>query len=571
MERTYRTLAGLLALFLTVIAAPLTAQNDPDVPSGSEPYVYEVEPLNTGISTRGEPLELDTPQALLESFFAAAEAGEWERAATALDMTNLSPQEQATDAEDLAAMMYEIANRSIAVSWADLPDRPDAVDTAASDKNPMAGAERRHITLAHLRLGRRSVPVSIARLQEPGGEPVWMFSRQTVGNLPELYERYGPTDFELSLPVPLRKQAFWTLAWWEVIAIPLVLFLAFITAVLTYRAVGAGKKRFDDDKMLGVILRAVQVPITLLALAGSFALMRNVLFTFSGPVEDILGPLQLTLIVIAIGAIIVTAVEAVLDLATDRNVRKIEDPENEDSRDFYTQASAVRRLIIVAVMLAGLGIVLVQSNLTQTLGFSLLAGAGVLGLIIAFAARQVLGDIMASMQIAFAKTARIGDAVQYEGQWCYVEKIGFTHLRLRTWDDRRVMAPVSEFVGSSFENWTKQEPALIMRVPIYLDHRADVQALREKLMVFVEDDNDIINKDQAKLEVIDHEPRGMVARACVHAKDPKIGWDMHCRVREFLLKTAAEMDAASGNEPAPAYLPREREVQMDLTMDEQKD
>ena len=410
MERIYRTLAGLLALVFAAIAVPAIAQEDRQVPSGSEPYVYEVDKLNAGLAAPGEPLELDTPQALLESFFAAAEAGQWERAATALDMTNLSPQEQDMQAENLAAMMYEIANRSIAISWADLPDRPDAVDTAASNKNPMAGAERRHITLAHLKLGRRSVPVSIARLQEPGGEPVWMFSRQSVGNLPELYERFGPTDFEMSLPETLRQQAFWTLAWWEVIAIPLVLLLAFLAAILTYKGIGAGKKRCDDDSMAGRILRAVQMPVTLLALAGSFAIMRNVLFTFSGPVEDILGPLQLTLIVIAIGAIIVTMVEAMLDFATDRNARKIEKPENEESRDFYTQASAIRRLIIVLVMLAGIGIVLVQSNITQTLGFSLLAGAGALGLVIAFAARKVLGDIMASMQIAFAKTARIGDA-----------------------------------------------------------------------------------------------------------------------------------------------------------------
>ncbi len=563
--------SGLLALILAFLAVPLAAQQDPEVPSGSEPYVYEVESLNGGFAAPGEPLELDTPQALLESFFAAAESGEWERAATALDMSNLSQQEQALQAEDLAAMMYEIANRSIAISWADLPDRPDAVDTLASNKNPMAGAERRHISLAHLQLDRRSVPISIARLQEPGGEPVWMFSRQTVGNLPELYERFGPSDFELQLPTFLRKQAFWTLAWWEVVAIPLVLMLAFIAAVLTYMAVGKGKDRFGDDNMTGAILRAVQVPVTLLALAGSFALMRNVLFTLSGPAEGVLGPAQLALIVIAVGAVIVTSVEAVLDLATDRNARKIEEPDNEDARDFYTQASAVRRLVIVLVMLAGLGIVLVQSDITQTLGFSLLAGAGAIGLVIAFAARKVLGDIMASLQIAFAKTARIGDAVYYEDQWCYVEKIGFTHLRLRTWDDRRVMAPVAEFVGSSFENWTKQDPAIIKRVPIFLDHRADIDALRKKFDAFVADDDEIIKKDEAKIEVIDHNAQGQVARACVWAKDPKIGWDMHCRLREFLIKTAMEMDAATGNEPTPAYLPREREVQIDIPADRQQD
>ena len=571
MERIYRTLAGLLALVFATISLPLAAQEDPQVPSGSEPYIYEVDDLNSGLTAPGDPLELDTPQALLESFFAAAEAGEWERAATAMDMTNLSPQEQAMQAEDLAAMMYEIANRSIAINWASLPDRPDAVDTAASNKNPMAGAKRRHISLAHLKLGRRSVPVSIARLQEPGGEPVWMFSRQTVGNLPELYARFGPTQFELSLPTPLRQQAFWTLAWWEVIAIPLVMLLAFLLAILTYKGIGIGKKRWGEDNMTGSILRAIQIPVTLLALAGSFAIMRNILFTFSGPVEDILGPLQLTLIVVAVGAIIVTMVEAMLDFATDRNAEKIEEPENEDSRDFYTQASAVRRLIIVLVMLAGIGIVLVQSNITQTLGFSLLAGAGALGLVIAFAARKVLGDIMASLQIAFAKTARIGDAVYYEDQWCYVEKIGFTHLRLRTWDDRRVMAPVAEFVGSSFENWTKQDPAIIKRVPIHLDHRADVDALREKFDAFVKDDDEIIKKDEAKIEVIDHMPEGMVARACVWAKDPKVGWSMHCRVREFLIKTAMEMDAAAGNEPAPAYIPRAREVQIDLPVERQRD
>ena len=43
---------------------------------------------------------------------------------------------------------------------------------------------------------------------------------------------------------------------------------------------------------------------------------------------------------------------------------------------------------------------------------------------------------------------------------------------------------------------------------------------------------------------------------------------MHCRMREYMLKAAAARDAAAGNEPAPAYLPREREVRMDLAGNE---
>ena len=561
-----RNLALLLAA-LVHLAAPAIAQTDQQVPASSEPYVYEVEAINAGLAQPAGLLELDTPQALLESFMEAAEREDWQRAAGALDLGNLPPAGQADRGAELAARMYEILHRSIAIDWSALPDRPDAVDTRASDKNPMAGAHRRHITLGRLNLDGRNVPISIARLQTNAGEPVWLFSRQTVGNLPALYEEYGPTRFEQSLPDWLRRQAFWTLAWWEVIALPLVLLVAFGAGALTY--LGINRQRKGSDHAIAGILRAVHLPATLLAIAGTFALVRNWLFTFSGIVNSIMNPLQIALIVIAIGAVVLAIVEFMIDFATDRRVERLESPENEDDRDFFTRMSAVQRILIVVVVIAGLGVVLVQSSITQTLGFSLLASAGVIGLVIAFAARKILGDIMASLQIAFARTARIGDAVQYEGQWCYVERIGFTHLRLRTWDERRVMAPVAEFVGSSFENWTKRDPSLLMRVPLYLDHRADIAALREEFHRIVAEDDDVIEKDKATLEVIDHTAQAMVARCVMEAVDPKVGWVMHCRIREKMIAAAARLDAAAGNEPAPAFLPREREVRMDLTVEDE--
>ena len=559
-------IARLLAVLSLVVAGPLLAQADTDAPRASEPYVYQVDSINPGLpAAGGEPFELDTPMATLESFLEAGGEEDWQRAAGAMDFANLSSAQQAQDGPELARQLYELVHRSIAIDWRDLPDRPDAMDTLSSDKNPMAGVERRNLLLGRLDLDGRSVPLRIARLQVEGNDPVWMFTRQTVGNVEPLYELYGPTRFERSLPDALRKQAFWTLAWWEVIALPLVLLLALLAGALTYRALQRLRDTCDPDTKVGGIARSVQLPATLLAVAGTFPFIRSVAFTFSGTVTEVLDPLQVLLIAVAVGAVILAAIEALLDLAISRNVDKLEDPDNEDSRDFYTRMSAIRRIIVVMVMLAGLGFVLVQTDLTSTLGFSLVASAGVIGLVIAFAAREVLGDIMASTQIAFAKTARIGDAVQYEGEWCYVEKIGFTHLRLRTWDDRRIMAPVGEFVGSSFENWTKEDPAIIERVPLHLDHRADVPALREVFMQFIAEDEDVIREDEATFEVIDHMATGMVARCCAYAEDPKKGWAMHCRLREHMLAAAARLDAGAANEPGPAFLPREREVRMDVS------
>ena len=562
----------LLALFALLLAAyPLAAQTDPEVAQGSEPYVYQVERLNTGLSPADPPLELDTPQALLESFIDAAQADQWRRAATALDLSNIAAGDRNARGEQLAKMTYEIVNRSITIDWRSLSDRPDAVDVVASNKDPMAGEARRSIVLGHLEADGRSYAIRIARLQAPGGEPVWMFSRQSVENMPALFDAYGPTRFEQALPQPLRKQAFWTLAWWEVIALPILLLLAAAAAGLTYRAISRLRSATDEDTMIHGVLRAVHLPASLLALAGTFALIRAFALNFTGMVALILDPLQVALVIAAVAAIFLTAINAVIDFATDRRTQKLEEPENEASRDFFTRMGAIRRIITVLVILFGLGIVLVQTNLTQSLGFTLLASAGVLGLILVFAARQVLGDLMASVQIAFAKTARIGDAVYYDDQWCYVERIGFTHLRLRTWDERRVMAPVGDFIGSSFENWTKSDPSVMTHAELLLDHRADLDALREEFRAFVESDDDVVDKDDAEIQVVGHSAQGIDVRFLARAKDPKIGWKMRCRLQEAMIAAVAKLDAGSDREPAPAFLPREREVRMDLARSDEAD
>ncbi|MCH2486581.1 MAG: mechanosensitive ion channel family protein [Erythrobacter sp.] len=561
---------ALLSVLTAALAAvPLAAQSQRDIAQSSEPYVYEVDRLANG-GGAGTPLELDTPMGLVETFMAAGEARDWARASAALDFANLD--DTGASRRDATAALYDLLERSVAIDWAVLPDRPDAVDTETSSKDPMAGTPRRSITLAQIEMDGRSVPIRIARVRAPGGEPVWVFSRQTVANVPALYEIYGPTRFEKSLPSFLREQAFWTLAWWEVVALPLILIVAALAAFFTYLGIRRFRRRFEDDDTIHGVLRAVHLPAVLLAFAGTFALVRETFFRLSGPVKDLLDPLQLILIIAAVLGIGLSIIEAMFEIATDKRTDALEDPDNGNDRDYYTKLSAIRRIVTALVMLAAVGFLLVASNLSSTLGFSILASAGVLGLVLVFAGRKLLGDIMSSVQIAFAQTARIGDAVQYEGQWCYVEKIGFTHLRLRTWDERRVIAPLSDFTNKSFENWTKRDASLMMHVELELDNRADVEKLRGPFREFVEQDEDVVDPDDAICEVVGQNAQAMVVRFMARSSDPKCGWKMHCRLRERMLAVASGLDAAAANEPAPAFLPREREVRMDLAAkDEERD
>ena len=331
---------ALVTLICALFAVQAAAQSGRAVASDSEPFVYQVEQLQNAAGSAQTPLDLDTPMGLMESFMRAGEKEDWARAGAALDLANVDPAER--QPEQLTAQLYDLMHRSVAFDWATLPDRPDAVDTTTTSKDPMSGVARRSLTIGQLELSNRTVPIRLARVQAPGGEPVWVFSRQTVENVPALYAVYGPSKFEKSLPPALREQAFWTLAWWEVIALPLILFAGALAAALTYLAISRLRRRQDEDSKLYGVLQAIHLPATLLAFAGTFALVRLSFFRLSGPVKDLLDPLQLVLIIAAIIGIALSVIEALFDFATSQRTDELEAPDNNADRNFYTKMSAIR-------------------------------------------------------------------------------------------------------------------------------------------------------------------------------------------------------------------------------------
>nr|WP_255699723.1 mechanosensitive ion channel family protein [Jiella avicenniae] len=522
---------------------------------------FEVDAIHSGLEPADGHVDLETPQSMMETFVFAARGEDWKTAAQALDLSNVSPDVQPRMGPVLAKRLYEVMERAMWLDWGSLPDRPDAMQANASSKNPMAGEPRRDIRLTILELDRRPVSIRIARVKPQDEDPVWVFSSQTVDNIMAMHAIYGPTSFERALPEFLQKRAFWTLAVWEVIALPLILIGAIFAAWFAYR--GLGQVQEHQPTRIGArIIDMIKVPFALMVCVGTFSLVKTMLFTFSGAVNMFLGPLQSALFVIALALVAVRVVDAILDRVVRQNLDHLTDSGAATERDLYTNISAARRVTIVIAFLLGTALVLIQINAFQTLGFSLLASAGVIGLIFAFAARSILANIMASLQIALAKTARIGDAVLFDEKWCYVEKINFTYVQLRVWDNRRLIVPVSEFVSTPFENWTKQDAKLTKTVELKLDHRADVDKLRSAFEEFVDRAEDVVDKDQAKVQVIGQDDMGMVVRFMAAAEDPSAGWTMQCRLREEMLKAVVRLEAEYSQTPAEraSYLPREREV-----------
>jgi small-conductance mechanosensitive channel len=170
----------------------------------------------------------------------------------------------------------------------------------------------------------------------------------------------------------------------------------------------------------------------------------------------------------------------------------------------------------------------------RTVGASMLASAGLIGIVAGVAAQSTLSNLFAGMQIAFGDMVRIGDTVVVDGEWGTVEEITLTFLSVRTWDERRITMPVSYFTSKPFENWSRGDPRMTGTVLFHVDHSAPVDEMRKRLLEVLEQASEWDRRAWG-LVVIDTTPTTIQLRALVTAKDAEDIFNLRCIVREQLI------------------------------------
>ncbi|MDO6587646.1 mechanosensitive ion channel [Salipiger sp. 1_MG-2023] len=530
-------LAAALALLSLAFASLLAAQS-------SEPERwYKVELINPGLGTAPQTVDRTTPRSSLESFMFRADAEDWDGAAHLLDLSALPASEQAVEGPKRAKAFATLLERKIMIDWYDLRDRPDGVDERGSD-TPLAGEPRRSLLLWYVKLNDRPIPIRINRIKPEVGDPAWLVSRQTVMALPALADAYGPTELELMLPEPLRTKAFWNLRWWEVIAFPLALAVTGLIGFVVNRALSRGFARTHRDAPTSMLV-AIRPPVTLAVMTMVMVLITHHVLVFSGRIDTILSPLLILGGVVAALWMIVNVADVILSRLVKFDGGELAEmgEGQEARRNIATRVSAARRMMIVIVVLVGAGITISEASVMRSLGLSLLASAGTATIILAYAGRNILTNIMASLQIALNQSARIGDRVLYDGQLCSVERIHFTYVQLRVWTGRRLVVPVVDFVSEPFENWTMRDPYMIREVVLHLSHGADVEPLRRAYHEILDSIEDIPDRPVDRgVYVQRHDVFGQSVLFLVPAPDPNIAWALECEVRERLLQEARVID-----------------------------
>jgi small-conductance mechanosensitive channel len=268
---------------------------------------------------------------------------------------------------------------------------------------------------------------------------------------------------------------------------------------------------------------------------------------FDPAVRAAIGHGLLIAFILLVGWFAITAVH----LAADTYLRRFEldSADNLLARKHVTQVKILQRAADTLVIVITLAAALVTFQSVRQYGVSLFASAGVVGLAVGLAARPVLSNLIAGVQIAMTQPIRLEDAVVVENEFGWIEEIAAAYVVVRVWDQRRLVVPLSYFIEKPFQNWTRQNPELIGTVDLFLDYAAPVDRIRDKL-------NEIVSRAPlwdrriANLQVADARETTIQVRALVSAKGAGALGDLRNEVREKLL--------AFLRDECPEALPRRR-------------
>jgi small-conductance mechanosensitive channel len=205
------------------------------------------------------------------------------------------------------------------------------------------------------------------------------------------------------------------------------------------------------------------------------------------------------------------------------------------ARRVETQTRFLVRGLNIIIVLIGTGLALMTFESVRQIGTSLLASAGVGGIILGFAARPVLSNLLAGMQIALTQPLRIDDVVHVQGEWCWVEEVTATYVVLRVWDLRRLVVPLQWFIENPFQNWSRNSADLIGSAMVWVDYAMPIEPLRSEFARLLRASS-FWDGVTESVQVVDADDKAMQVRFLMSAGDSSTLWNLRCDMREGIIR-----------------------------------
>lgn len=482
------------------------------------------------------PYDQGTPRQSVQGFLAAVEAGRLDDAARYLDLRGMRWGER-TPAET-AELIAEVLRRRV---WID----PSTISGSA-EGDPTDGADSERI--ATVEVAGDEIDITLARVDH-SGEKVWLISASTVARAGDLSDALGTHSWAMRFVPDALEDQRWLALWaWQWIGLAVAVVVAFPFGWLLASALLLLLSRFAERTQVlwdDAMVRGIAGPARF---GVGWATMLIVARTLRLPTQlaDNARPWLVIPLVVATGWVLIKAIRSV----TNVYLLKVPDDEELNTRGLRTQLVILRKIGSVTVGLIAFGVALMQFEVVRSVGWSLLASAGVAGVALGFAAQKSLGAVIAGLQLSVTQPLRLGDAIIVNGEWGEVEEITLTYVRVKLWDERRMVVPVEKFLSETFENWSKPGDAMIGVVFVSVDPTAPVAKIRAELERLAEEHPDHDGRE-CLLQVTDADERRMLLRCRVSTSDITRAFPMRCDLREGLVDFLQQLEGGR-------YLPRQR-------------
>lgn len=238
------------------------------------------------------------------------------------------------------------------------------------------------------------------------------------------------------------------------------------------------------------------------------------------------------LVIATLTALVMGVIGGLADGLIARNPIDIED--NLHARRVETQTRVLSRTAMVLVLIGGTAMALMTFPGARQLGASLLASAGVLGIVGGLAARPVFSNLIAGLQLALAQPIRIDDVLIVKGEFGRVEEITGTYVVMKLWDERRLIVPLQWFIENPFENWTRTGSQIMGTVFLWVDYTTPIEPIRAEAQRLVaampEWDRRVFN-----VQVTEATDRALQVRVLVSSLSSGKNFDLRCKLREGLV------------------------------------
>jgi MscS family membrane protein len=429
-RRAHRILAA--SLLAAALLAPARVQAQiPGLPASPTPAT----------DATGDPYKRETPYGAFLGFMRAASRENWATAAEYLQW----PKGSRTSREEMAKQLKAVVDERFTGNLEKLSRTPlSSVDDGLGPGFEQAGTI--------IGPGEESFAVLLVRTAPAEGSPVWLVSSQTLREIPAAFAELSVPEMDQVMPSPLRLQVAGRYRLWQLLAILLLLPASWLVARLFVHGAARLAGRAARSRMafaefrhglapfraplavlLAIPLHSLFVGRIGLPLLGRFAYARGVRLA----------------LVFAVGWLLVR----LIDFLTVRATRRLAASGQPAASSLTIGRSVLQGMVVAGSVLAALGVLGV--NLTTTL-----AGLGIGGLALAFAAQKSLENIFGGVVVLTDKIVRVGDVVSIGAVQGAVEDVTLYATRIRTVERAVVSIPNGMMMASQIENLSRRDKFL---------------------------------------------------------------------------------------------------------------